>query len=196
MRTPAEWNRTYGQMTAADFVSIPRYDLKSLTTPMAGLTNPIKTENIPMITAKLFYSTRFFGIYDLDAGEFTGTHAGVDLKLARGTPVGAIAGGRVAVVTQTQRLGLHVIIEHRLRNGETYYSIYGHFDSVPVKEGQDITPGQTVGLAGMTGNTSSPHVHLQVDKGVPGERHIPYEGPLRSNVLNPIAFIREHSEKE
>lgn len=176
-------------MTTADFVPIPRYNLTMLTIPMGGLTEPVREENIPVITAKLFYSTRFFGVYDLDAGENTGTHAGIDLKLARGTPIGAIAGGRVAVVAQTQRLGLHVIVEHRLKNGETVYSIYGHFGSVSVTEGQDVAPGQIVGLVGMTGNTTSPHLHLQIDKGVAGERHVPYEGPRTDRVLNPISFI-------
>lgn len=194
MTTPAEWNRTYGEMADADFVSVPRYDLRTLTIPMEELLRD-RNSNIAAITAKLFYSTRFFGKYDLDAGEYTGTHAGVDLKLARGTPIRVIGGGRVAVVTETQRLGLHVIVEHRLRSGETYYSIYGHLDSVSVSEGQDVTPGQTVGRVGMTGNTTAPHVHLQVDRGNPGERHEPYQGPQSNAAVNPVTFIGGNREE-
>lgn len=194
MRTPAEWNRTYGQMTADDFVSIPRYDLKTLTIPMETLTNPIKDENIPTITAKLFYSTRYMGKYDLDAGEHTGGHFGVDLKLARGTGVGAIGGGRVSSVQTTQRLGLHVIIEHRLKTGETFYSVYGHLDSASVTAGQDVKPGEMIGTVGMTGNTSAPHLHLQTDIGAPGEAHVPAES--ENGMVNPTTFISTYRNGE
>lgn len=177
-------------MTREDFVSIPSYNMGVLTTPMSSLTNPLKDENIPAITAKLFYSTRFYSTYDLDAAEHTGEHVGVDLKLARGTPIGAIAGGRVTSVTKTQRLGLHVVIEHRLKNGEVYFSIYGHFDSAAVSPGQDVKPGQTVGYVGMTGNTSAPHLHLQIDLGTAGENHLPYEGAESdAKTVHPITFL-------
>jgi murein DD-endopeptidase MepM/ murein hydrolase activator NlpD len=200
MRTPSEWNRSFSEMQESDFVRIPRYDLKAFTVPMKDLADPITDDTIPLITQKLFYSTRFFGAYDLDAGEFSAVHPGIDLKLARGTPVGAIGGGRVSTVASSQSLGLHVIIEHRLKNGETYYSVYGHFDSVSVAAGQDVTPGQTIGRVGTTGNTSGPHIHLQVDRGQPGASHVPYRPaslPSRSEAarytVNPVVFIAEHS---
>ncbi len=200
MHSAAVWNRTNSQMTDEDFVKIPRYDMNVLTTPMESLEKPWREENVPAITAKLFYSTRFFGSYDLDAGEYTGTHVGVDLKLARGAPVGAIGGGRVNSVQKTQTLGLHVVIEHRLKNGETYYSVYGHFDKAAVNVGDDVVPGQTVGYVGMTGNTSAPHLHLQVDRGSPGENHIPVppgtSGDVGSLVVNPLTFISTHRSKE
>lgn len=197
MRTPQEWNRSHREMTAADFVSLPRYDMSKLTIPMSSLT-PVTDETIPIITAKLFYSTRYLGKYDLDAAEGSGKHAGVDLKLARGTPIGAIAGGRVSSVGTTQSLGLYVIIEHRLRNGETYYSVYGHFDSTSVSVGQDVQPGQQIGNVGMTGNTSAPHLHLQVDRGTPGGNHVPFAegGDAASGMVNPISFIAKYRSGE
>ncbi len=173
---------------------MPRYDMSTLTIPMASLTSPFREENVPTITAKLFYSTRFLGSYDLDAGERVGKHTGVDLKLARGTPIGAIGGGRVVSVSRTQILGIHVVIEHRLKNGETYFSIYGHFDSTAVTVGQDVAPGQVIGTVGLTGNTSAPHLHLQVDKGKAGENHVPIgEGENNAGLVNPITFINTWS---
>lgn len=187
-------------MTDEDFVKIPRYDMSVLTTPMESLSKPWREENIPAITSKLFYSTRYFGAYDLDAGEYSGTHVGVDLKVARGAPVGAIGGGRVNGVYTTQNLGLHVVIEHRLRKGETYYSIYGHFDTAAVSAGDDVVPGQTVGYVGMTGNTTAPHLHLQVDRGQPGEKHVPVppgsSADVGSRVVHPLTFISQHRSKE
>ena len=200
MRTPAEWNRTYDELTREDFVPLPAYRMSLLTVPMTSLTSPITDDTIPEITRKLVYSTRYFGAYDLDAGEFTADHPGVDIKLARGTPVGSIAGGRVASVSTNAALGLHVIIEHHI-DGQAYYSIYGHFDSVSVSAGQTVVPGQTIGKVGMTGNTSAPHVHLQIDRGQAGDTaHVPYYPPslpspaeAALHVANPMVFIAAHA---
>lgn len=204
MRTPDEWNRSYKEMTEADFISVPRYDLTVLTTPMDALTTPLRDENIPKITAKLFYSTRFFGSYNLDAGEFTGTHPALDLKLARGTPIGAIAGGRVSTIEKNQMYGLHVVIEHRLKSGEVFFSLYGHFDATFVNAGDTIVPGKTIGIVGMTGNTTASHLHLQIDHGIAGEAHhipylpssIPSTAEAGAHVVNPINFIGQYRNGE
>lgn len=196
MHNAAQWNRTYAELTRDDLVPVPAYDMQKLMTPFKTV---VADQDEEEITRKLFYSTKYFGKYDLDAGEFTAIHPGVDLKLALGTPIAAIGGGRVNTVESSPALGTHVVIEHRLPDG-TYYSIYGHLGSVSVAAGQDITAGQTIGTVGMTGNTSAPHLHLQVDRGQPGEvEHIPYlpkteptpqEAAL--HVVHPIHFIEQY----
>ncbi|MBI1934777.1 M23 family metallopeptidase, partial [Candidatus Peregrinibacteria bacterium] len=125
MRTTTLWNRSYREMSPNEFISVPVYDLQVLTFPMQALDqkNP---DDVPLITAKLYYSTRFFSRYDLDAGEFTGLHAGVDLKLPYGTPVGAIADGIVHVIQKNDRLGLFIILQHMHPTEGTLFSIYGH----------------------------------------------------------------------
>ena len=202
MKTPDEWNRDYGEMERSEFVAVPAYDLDDLTTPMADLLKDRDDpETIRILTAKLFYSTRFFGSYDLDAGEFVGHHAGIDLKLPKGTPVGAIAGGRVSsVVRHESGLGLHVVIEHRLED-ETFYSIYGHLSSASVREGQDVAPGEAIGKVGSTGRSTAPHLHLQVDRGTSGESphavYWPEAMPTRAEAarrtVNPVSFISAHA---
>ncbi len=201
MRTPEEWNRTYSQMTEEDFVRIPRYNLQTLTIPMASLASDLSEENMQIITAKLTYSTRYFGAYDVDATEFTAVHPGIDIKLAKGTPIGAIAGGKVNVAMKdSSGLGLHVIIEHRLSDGSRFFSIYGHFDSISVKTGDTVKPGQMIGRVGMTGNTTAPHLHLQVDIGGSEDIHTPYwpasvpsAGEAAKHAINPILFIGKYS---
>lgn len=201
MKTPAEWNRDYDEMDRSDFTALPAYRLADLTTPMKDLLETRDDpETIRILTAKLFYSTRFFGTYNLDAGEFMGEHAGIDLKLPKGMPVGAIAGGRVSsVIREESGLGLHVIVEHRLGD-ETFYSIYGHLSAVGVREGQDLTPGAYIGDVGSTGHSSGNHLHLQIDRGSHGESphsvYWPGTTPTRAeagrNTLNPMGFIATH----
>lgn len=199
MRTPAEWNRSYDKMDDGDFVPVPRYDIKTLTTPLFSLANPITDKTIPLITAKLFYSTHYFGDYNVDAEEFTAVHPGLDLKLALLTPVGAVAGGRVHDVRTNDSLGLHVIIEHRISDTEAAYSIYGHLASTTLAKGDDIEPGQIVGRIGMTGNTTAPHFHLQIDKGMPGEAEhvvywpssVPSAAEAAKHVYHPMTFVTQ-----
>lgn len=199
MRTPAQWDRPYGQIPREEFVPLPPYNLTILRTPLQSLVDPILPENISVITAKLTYSTRYYGAYDLDAVEFTGMHPGIDIKLAFGTPLGAIAGGRVHAVNKDAAMGLYVMIEHRLPDGDTYFSLYGHFDTVSVREGQDIRPAQIIGTVGMTGNTTAPHVHLQVDRDNgtrPHQRYWPSTMPSPAQAdrytVHPIEFIRRY----
>ncbi len=195
MHAATEWNRTYAELARDDFVPVPAYDMAKLTAPFKDLLNP---RDDGEITRKLFYSTHYFGAYDIDAGEFTAAHPGVDLKLARGTPVGAIAGGRVHRVVNARPLGLHVIIEHHI-GSDVYYSVYGHLDSTAVKAGYAVTPGQVIGTVGVTGSTTAPHLHLQVDRGHGAASHEPYaphEGTSAAEAerwtVHPIRFIEQY----
>lgn len=206
MTKAEQWNRSYEELSEEDFVRVPPYDLNTLTTPMVDLLKDrFNPETIRILTAKLYYSTRFFGKYDIDATEFTAVHPGIDLKLAEGTPIGAIAGGRVhAIRMDEESLGLHAIVEHRAPDGETYYSIYGHMEAALVKAGDTVVPGQTIGHVGMTGHTTGPHIHLQVDHGEPNETFheiywpasVPSQGTADAHTVNPIEFIRQFADGE
>jgi murein DD-endopeptidase MepM/ murein hydrolase activator NlpD len=206
MTTPKQWERRYSEMSEEDFVRVPSYNLTQLTVKMSELIEDrFDADNIKIITAKLYYSTRHFGAYDLDSHEFEAVHPGVDLKLPEGMPLGAVAGGRVHDVRRSaEGLGLHVIIEHRAPDGQTYYSIYGHMERAAVIKGADVKPGQTVGYVGMTGYTSGPHLHLQIDRGTAGEAshgvYWPSSVPSRSEAdrftVSPIAFIRQYADGE
>ena len=58
-----------------------------------------------------------------------------------------------------------VVIEHA--GGVT--SLYGHLQTgLAVHVGDDVVAGQVIGAVGMTGNTTGPHLHLEIDvTGVP-----------------------------
>lgn len=203
MRTPEEWNRNYDDIPESEFVMLPAYDMEHLTgeTMNELLQHRDDSQTIKTLTEKLTWSTRYFGAYDLDASEFSSVHPGIDIKLAEGTPIASIAGGRVnAVTTKSSGLGLHVIIEHRLPDGSQYFSIYGHLGEVSVSVGDSVKPGQTIGKVGMTGKTTAPHLHLQIDRGFGEEFHTPNTPdhlPTRSEAkqfwMHPIDFIKMYA---
>ena len=89
-------------------------------------------------------------------------HLGVDLAAAYGTPVKAIADGRVENEGWCGELGNCIRIEHD--NSTT--SIYGHLSKIDskVKPGSYIKLGQQIGNVGSTGLSTGPHLHFAIEK--------------------------------
>jgi murein DD-endopeptidase MepM/ murein hydrolase activator NlpD len=195
MRSDAEWNRSYAEFEPDDWVAVPAYDRKTLTTPLRSLVKDtgIDRENIPLVTAKLYYSTRYMAAYDLDADEYSGHHAGVDLKLPIGMPVGAVAGGKVHAAEHDPVRGTYVVVEHRNNEGQ-FFSVYAHLDTLNVQQGQDVLPGQTLGTVGLSGKTTLPHLHLEVRRG--GDSNAPANSFWTAKPVHPLAFIDRYSRRQ
>ncbi len=87
-----------------------------------------------------------------------GPHEGVDIAVATGSIVRAAGGGTVSEAGSDPQFGLFVIIQHP---GE-YQTLYGHLSRLVVEKGQQVEPGEVIGLAGNTGRSSAPHLHLEV----------------------------------
>lgn len=192
MYTPSEWDRTYDQMPNSVFVAVPEYNIDELTIPLNTLMQN-REANIPKITAKLYYSTRHFGRYDLDSGEYEWKHAGIDLKLPEGTPFGSIAGGKVFETGTESVMGNYVIIEHHIDN-EIYYSIYGHMKTIDVQKDQIVRSGEQIGTVGSTGASSGAHIHLQINVRNPYWRsteNLTKEEAIKHTV-HPIEFIEKY----
>ncbi len=86
-------------------------------------------------------------------------HAGLDLPVEQGTSVGAVKAGRVAYAAFHEGgFGNLVVIQHR----HGLRTRYGHLSEFSVQVGEAVRRGQTVGLAGSTGRSTGPHVHLEV----------------------------------
>lgn len=98
-------------------------------------------------------------------------HRGVDLVIrgaennGRGQPVGAFQGGTVAAITQDPNGGNGVIV----RDADGLYHRYFHFDRVAVQQGQQVAPGETLGILGASGTEGFPHVHFEVSKALNGD---------------------------
>jgi murein DD-endopeptidase MepM/ murein hydrolase activator NlpD len=85
-------------------------------------------------------------------------HAGMDLGAPTGTPILAVAPGRVVVANWHGGYGKTVIIEHS--NGQLQ-TLYAHMSEIFVQEGQVIPQGMVIGHVGSTGNSTGPHLHFE-----------------------------------
>jgi murein DD-endopeptidase MepM/ murein hydrolase activator NlpD len=92
-------------------------------------------------------------------------HDGLDMNPGVGAPIGSIADGVVSSVTasDTGGLGVHVQIDH-LVDGRKLTSTYGHMlaGSAAVSVGQSVIAGQLIGKVGSTGQSTGPHLHLEL----------------------------------
>jgi hypothetical protein len=102
----------------------------------------------------------------------TWVHRGVDLNAKTGDSVVAVAPGVILeagddLVEIDGRLsdayGIHIFIRlDQTFDGWPIYILYAHFSQVLVETGQHVEGGELIGLAGATGFTTGPHVHLEV----------------------------------
>ncbi len=94
----------------------------------------------------------------INLGDAVYPHSGIDLKGKKGTPVFAVASGKVAIAELMFYEGNFVTIDH----GNRIFSHYMHMDSLTVKEGQEVKAGQQIGRVGATGLSLGPHLHFSV----------------------------------
>jgi murein DD-endopeptidase MepM/ murein hydrolase activator NlpD len=85
-------------------------------------------------------------------------HHGVDINVPEGTPVRAMASGRVRYAGWMSGFGNVIWLEHR---GNTL-SVYAHLSRIDVRAGDGISGQQVIGHSGSTGNVSGPHLHFEV----------------------------------
>ena len=93
------------------------------------------------------------GIHDTNA---------VDLGSPVGSPIRAIGPGKVIFVSTNGSYnhgwGNDVIIDH----GNGVQTLYAHMSTVSATVGQTVSGGTVIGAVGMTGDTTGPHLHLEV----------------------------------
>lgn len=103
-------------------------------------------------------------------------HHGIDIFASRGTPVVAAAHGRVRSV-RTTPIGGRVVWLRDEERGQSLY--YAHLEEQWVTEGDQVRPGDTLGLVGNSGNARStpPHLHFGIYR-------------RGSGPVDPLPFVR------
>lgn len=97
-----------------------------------------------------------FGLRRILNGIPKSPHNGIDFNATRGTPVVAMAQGRVALVGELYYTGKTVILDH----GGGLFSLYAHLDTLAVTQGRTVATGQKIGTVGSTGRSTGPHLHM------------------------------------
>ena len=119
------------------------------------------------------YCSRWYG----------GSHKGVDICAAAGTPIYASAGGTVTKSGYNRAgagtgYGNSIIINH----GNGYTTVYAHCLSLAVSAGQTVRQGQLIGYVGSTGRSSGNHCHFEIRRN--GSYIAPQNVFNRSNYRN------------
>lgn len=145
---------------------------------------------------KWSHPTRFTGDYPDGFNGFTFLdwdvnskvfHPGDDYNFGGGwddftQDIGAIANGEVVHTSQSDKgYGNLVVIKHTLGynqrrflkdhfgiDTDVLYSLYAHLKDIVVAVGNEVDAGSLIGHLGTSGNSSSPHLHLELYKAIPG----------------------------
>ncbi|MBW5484185.1 M23 family metallopeptidase [Streptomyces bambusae] len=107
----------------------------------------------------------------------SGSHTGIDFHAATGTSVRAVGAGVIVEAGYGGAYGNNVVIKHN----DGTYTQYAHMSSLSVSVGQQVTPGQQIGLSGSTGNSSGPHLHFEARSGA-----------NYGSDIDPVAYLRSH----
>ena len=115
-------------------------------------------------------------------------HGGQDFGAPEGTPIHAIADGKVSAAGHVGGgFGYWVVIDHKM-GGRTYSSVYGHIlsDGI-VAEGKTVKSGDVIAKVGNEGNhTTGFHLHLEIWDGgrFDGGEHVDPMPLLKGGPLN------------
>ncbi len=138
-------------------------------------------------------------------------HNAIDIAAPIGTPLHAALGGTVLATGNTDlahdvkghqcySFGKWVMIVH----GNGLNTMYAHLSEIDVSKGQSVAVGQVIGLSGMTGYATGPHLHFGVYategtqiqtlgqfKGVSGTACANASMPVASldAYLNPLSYL-------
>ncbi len=92
--------------------------------------------------------------------KFSNTHPALDFATQEGTKVFSVAAGKILSIYDDEYFGKALIIDHL--NG--YFSFYAHLKNTLVKENIIVEKGELIATVGNTGNSSAPHLHLEIIK--------------------------------
>ncbi len=126
--------------------------------------------------------TSGFGGRQVEGCSFCSTnHMGVDFAPGEGTPIRSVAAGTVMKVqAHDGGFGNDVWVQHDV-DGKQFVSVYGHMkdNTFKVVTGQTVEVGDELGEVGSTGNSTGPHLHLEIHvDGVP---------------VDPLAWLRANA---
>lgn len=92
-----------------------------------------------------------------------GRHYGIDFGMPTGTKIRALTDGTITQAGAVSGGGGNQITLKE--PGGKYFQWYMHLSKILAKKGQKVKTGDVLGLSGNTGNSTTPHLHIQRMKG-------------------------------
>lgn len=130
------------------------------------------------------------GVYRLTSQygyRWGGMHEGMDMAAPAGTAIHAVAAGEVTYIGYGLggRSGMIIVLKHEV-DGEIFWTWYIHMypDGIFVEVGQRVAAGEIIGEVGSYGNSTGPHLHLEV--------HVDDE----YTTVNPAIWLANHGAAE
>ena len=136
----------------------------ALVDPEKSAAQPVPAKVAPVAEPAMSGADKFrWPISGKVISDFIATKGtGINIEAPEGTSVRAAENGQVIYVgSGVEGYGNLVLIRHA--NG--YVSAYAHLKSVGVSKGDNVTRGDNIGAAGMTGSVSRPQLHFELRKG-------------------------------
>lgn len=88
----------------------------------------------------------------------SGPHTGLDIAAASGTSIKAAASGKVVYSGSKGSYGNLIVISH----GNGVQTYYGHCSKLLANVGDTVEQGEVIAKVGNTGNSTGPHLHLEI----------------------------------
>lgn len=118
-----------------------------------------KNQEGPVTLSVLLKSPVANGTISSAFGERDGKfHQGLDITADTDTPITASLTGTVKEAGENDSYGKYVLIDH----GSGIETRYAHCNSISVKQGDHVNMGDEIAKVGSTGDSSGPHVHLEL----------------------------------
>jgi murein DD-endopeptidase MepM/ murein hydrolase activator NlpD len=103
------------------------------------------------------------------SGLWANTHTGLDFAAPSGTPVVAVASGTVTEAASAGAYGNRLVLT--TAEGDEIW--FCHLTAFAASPGEEVRAGEVIGYVGSTGNSTGPHLHLEVRPGA-GDPVDPY----------------------
>lgn len=103
------------------------------------------------------------------SGLWANTHTGLDFAAPSGTPVVAVASGTITETGYAGAYGNRLVLT--TKEGDEIW--FCHLTAFAASAGEEVRAGEVIGYVGSTGNSTGPHLHLEVRPGA-GDPVDPY----------------------
>ncbi len=107
------------------------------------------------------------------SGLWSKSHTGLDFAISSGTPVHAVTDGTIVFAGWDQFYGRYIRVRHK-DGSESWYCHLSAF----VRMRGTVQAGDVIGRVGSTGNSTGPHLHLEIR--------------IDDEPINPATWLREH----